>query len=155
MSNSGNWQAEKRVAGRGRKFTKAERAQVMATFLEALGLSGVIVTACRAAGISRQLVDYWNEHDAEFNVRYGIARREADDRIRAEIHRRAIVGTERPVYHAGKLVGHIREYSDTLLIFLAKARMPEEFREKVERRPEHDTIPLSLIDEVLDDARAN
>ncbi len=47
------------------------------------------MAGCREVGISRQIVDYWSEYDAEFGAACGMAKREADDVIRSEIHRRA------------------------------------------------------------------
>ncbi len=124
---------EKRAAGRTRRFSKADRSEKQTTFLDAFAASGIILVGCRAAGITRQLVDYWNEHDSDFSNRYGFARREADDRIRAEIQRRAMQGVTRskPIFYKGVQVGSdvYVEYSDALLILLAKARMPE-FRER-------------------------
>ena len=49
--------------------------------------------------------------------------------LEAEALRRALKGTEKPVYQNGKQVGAIREYSDLLLIFLLKARRPTVYRE--------------------------
>ncbi len=49
--------------------------------------------------------------------------------IEAEIHRRAIEGWDEPIASAGKRLGVMRKYSDVLLIFYAKKRMPE-YREK-------------------------
>jgi len=46
-----------------------------------------------------------------------------------EMHRRAIEGTEEPVFHQGEQCGTVRKYSDTLAIFLAKAHDPEKYRE--------------------------
>jgi hypothetical protein len=34
------------------------------------------------------------------------------------------------VFHQGQECGQIREYSDTLLIFMLKARRPEKFKER-------------------------
>jgi hypothetical protein len=50
--------------------------------------------------------------------------------IRAEIHRRGVDGVKRAIYHDGRVVGHKKEYSDQLLMFLAKSRMPQEFGDK-------------------------
>ena len=47
--------------------------------------------------------------------------------IEAEIHRRAIEGWD--IASAGKPLGVMRKYSDVLLMFYAKKRMPE-YREK-------------------------
>jgi hypothetical protein len=52
--------------------------------------------------------------------------------IEAEMDRRAIEGALRPVYYKGKPCGAVRDYSDTLLIFRAKALAPERYRERVE-----------------------
>ncbi len=53
------------------------------------------------------------------------------DRLEAEMARRAIDGTDKPVFYKGEVVGEIREYSDTLAIALAKATRPEKFRDNV------------------------
>jgi hypothetical protein len=47
-----------------------------------------------------------------------------------EAVRRGREGHLRPVFHQGKEIGAIREYSDTLLIFMLKARRPAKFREQ-------------------------
>ena len=48
------------------------------------------------------------------------------NRLEDEAHRRAVEGyNPRPVYHKGKKVGEIREYSDSLLALLLKSRRPE------------------------------
>jgi hypothetical protein len=49
-------------------------------------------------------------------------------RLEDEAVRRAYEGVERPVFQGGKQVGVVREYSDTLLIFLLKALRPEKYR---------------------------
>src|SRR5207253_3228748 len=113
---------------------------------EAFAKTGVIRSAARAAEIDRSTVYAWQEHDDQFSVRFGQARAESDDRIREEIRRRALSGTLKPVYYLGERVGTIREYSDTLLIFLAKARMPE-FRQPlaVDGVQSADENPAALI----------
>ena len=49
-----------------------------------------------------------------------------------EALRRARDGTDKPIYQGGKKVGSVREYSDTLLIFLLKARNPAKYRERID-----------------------
>ena len=46
----------------------------------------------------------------------------------------------KPVYYRGEIVGTVKEYSDTLLMFLMKGWMPEEFRDNVraERKSPND-----------------
>ena len=111
------------------KLTDADRAIAKAAFLEAYAKTGIVRPAAEIAGVSRQTVYEWQEHDEAFTIGFNQARQAADDAIRAEIHRRAIEGIDKPVYQGGRMVGTIREYSDTLLIFQAKARMPE-YRDK-------------------------
>src|SRR5205807_601275 len=60
---------------------------------------------------------------------YHLADAAANAHIEAEIRRRAMEGWDEPVYQQGARVGTVRKYSDTLLIFYAKRRMPE-YREK-------------------------
>lgn len=50
--------------------------------------------------------------------------------VKAAIHDRAINGVPRSVYFKGRVVGTEMHYSDTLLLALAKAHMPE-FRDSV------------------------
>jgi hypothetical protein len=40
-------------------------------------------------------------------------------------------GWDEPVYYRGAVVGQVRKYDSTLLIFLLKARRPERFRDTV------------------------
>lgn len=49
--------------------------------------------------------------------------------LEAEARRRAMDGVDEPVYHKGEVVGHVRKYSDTLLIFLLKAHRPHKYRD--------------------------
>lgn len=56
----------------------------------------------------------------------------AKDMIEDEIKRRAIEGVEEPVYQGGKLVGHVRHYSDTLLLRLAERYETGSWRSKVQ-----------------------
>jgi hypothetical protein len=115
----------------GRHFEVEERAESQRLFLEAFSASGIVLFGCRAAGVTRQTADYWAAHDEQFGAAYASAKLEANDRIRGEIYRRAVQGVKEPVYVRGEKVGEIDKYSDVLLIFLAKSRMPE-FRERVD-----------------------
>ena len=122
----------------GERIKAAERGRIQTQFLEAFAKSGITLLACAAASIHRSTLYAWLDTDPDFAARYALARAEADDVIRAEIYRRAIEGLQRTKSVAvqgpdGKVestrVETVTDYSDTLLIFLAKARMPE-FRER-------------------------
>ena len=129
--NSPNSSAKKSRAKRrpGQHMTPAQRRIVQAAFLAAFQETANLTSASEAAGIDRTLVRYWQEHDETFSFQYHAAEEVANDRLRAEIVRRAVEGWEEPVYQLGRYAGTIRKYSDTLLIFQAKARMPE-YRDK-------------------------
>lgn len=112
-------------------------------FLNSFRQSGVIAYSCRAANIGYTTVGDWRnpmldddvidpaevEFRLWFRKQFDAAREEADSSLEGEVYRRAAVGVDKPVYQGGKHVGTVREYSDLLLIFLTKARMPERFRD--------------------------
>lgn len=100
-----------------------------AKFLKVFAESANISAACRKAKITRSAVyDYKDKHQW-FAELYAEADEIAKDAIDEEIHRRAVKGTLRPVFYRGRKVGLIREFSDGLLMFLAKARNPAKYRE--------------------------
>lgn len=83
------------------------------------------------AGVSQTTVRKWLKKDPKFAARVQRARDVADDRIRQELHRRAVIGVKEGVWFKGRLVGHQKKYSDRLLQLLAASRFPE-FRQKTE-----------------------
>src|SRR5947208_1352785 len=50
---------------------------------------------------------------------------EGVDRLADEAHRRGVEGVKRPVFHGGKKVGEITEYSEFLIKNLLRCRRPE------------------------------
>ena len=112
----------------GQRMTTTQRKATQAAFLATFEQSANVTQACRAAGIDRSMAYQWLEHDEQFSILYHQAEQIANDAIRAEIFRRGHDGYYEQVIVGGK-VQTLHKYSDTLLIFLAKARMPE-FREK-------------------------
>lgn len=73
----------------------------------------------------------WREEDPEFAAAWDKAKAIGLDALEDEATRRAFEGTEKPVFHLGSECGTIREYSDTLTIFLLKGGKPEKYRERV------------------------
>jgi hypothetical protein len=124
----------------GQHMSAEERKVAQEEFLKAFAMTANVRAACMKAGIDRSTVYRWQEHDTEFGLKFRQASEDANDVIRAELFRRAIQGTEKPVVSMGKAVYVETEdgrkkplmervYSDNLLSLLAKARMPE-FRER-------------------------
>lgn len=101
--------------------------------LNILAATGSIPNALRVVGFSRTKFTLRRERYVEF----GEAVQQALDfykhsAIEGSIRARAIDGVLEPVYHKGGLVGYKRVYSDTLLIRLAEAEMPEKYKPKVD-----------------------
>jgi len=109
----------------------------MNLFLKAYLVCGIISDACKAVVVNGQALDRnlpntWAKEHPEFEERYAAAREEVNDQIEKEIYRRAVLGWDEPVFQGGKKVGIIHKYDSTLLIFLAKANMPNKYRDKFE-----------------------
>jgi len=116
------------------------REQIQQDFLDAFVLHGIITRACQEVGIHRSILRRWEEHDEAFALAYNLAKEKVNDLYRDEARRRAVEGVETYVVSQGKVVfveGEDkrpvplieRKYSDTMLQFIMKARMPE-YREK-------------------------
>lgn len=101
-------------------------------FLERLAKSLSVTDACKAARIGRTAAYQARKDDAEFAAAWEAAIEQAVESAEGEMYRRAVDGTRKPVYQSGSLVGHVQEYSDTLLIFMLKAHRPDKYRERVE-----------------------
>lgn len=119
----------KKRARRAGPMSAKRRQEAQEAFLTAYAQTGIITSAAQSANVSRQCVYEWQEHDEAFSLRFHEAEATANDVLRAEIFRRGHEGVEEPVYQLAKFVGTVRKYSDTLLIFEAKRRMPE-YRDK-------------------------
>lgn len=111
-------------------YNRKRTPELDAGFLEALAETGNVTLSAKLAGVALRTVYDWREEDKDFADQWEDAISEARANIEEEIRRRAMIGVDEPVYQGGKLAGHIRRYSDTLLIFLAKATMPEKYRER-------------------------
>lgn len=106
------------------------KAQKKTKFLEVyVANGGNIRAAAQAVRIDRISHYDWLREDAEYAEKFARANTEANDLLDQEIFRRGHDGVLTPVWYQGKECGRIREYSDTLLIFFAKGRMPEKYRD--------------------------
>ncbi|MEY2653440.1 MAG: hypothetical protein RLZZ524_467 [Pseudomonadota bacterium] len=70
-------------------------------FLARLAETGVVSRACRAAGVSRTMVDRQRKTDADFAAAWEEAMEEATDAAEAELRRRAIDGVDELVVYQG------------------------------------------------------
>ncbi len=108
------------------KVTPLKKAE----FLTALEQTASVTAAALSTGVSRTEWYRTRDEDPQFAADWVLANDRGTDALEDEAVRRAHEGTLKPVYQGKELVGHIREYSDTLLIFTLKARRPEKYRER-------------------------
>jgi hypothetical protein len=114
--------------------------------------------ACTASSVPRRTAYQWRSDVPEFAAAWEEALDEAADRMEREAFRRAVEGVEKPVFGSmgqglgSGEVGRVREYSDTLLIFLLKAAKPEKYRERSEARMSGEGGGAITIRVVRDDA---
>lgn len=131
---------EKRKRGRPPKSDKSVHSRAIGNnlwekaFLAQLRLTGVVTTACNVAKIGRVTVYEHRQNDPEFARAWDEAREMAADRLEQEAIRRAVDGTNKPVFFQGEIVGFEKEYSDTLLVLLLKAHKPDKYRERSDVR---------------------
>lgn len=82
-------------------------------------------------GISRNTAYEHRQQDEAFAIAWADVEEETTEAMEAEAYRRGTLGVEKPIYQGGALVGYVQEFSDTLLIFMLKARRPDKYRENV------------------------
>ncbi len=110
--------------------TPKKRKSKKELFLDSFSECANVMLAARAAGVHRSTIYLWLEHDQDFSIAFNLAKDNARDVLRAEIKRRGVDGWDEEVYQLGHFAGTVRKYSDTLLIFQAKALMPDEYRDR-------------------------
>jgi len=98
------------------------------TFLEKLPQYASVNRACRLAKVPRTNIYHWLKTDAAFKKKYAEANATALQTLEDEAVRRAFEGTVKPVYYQGKKIGTIREFSDSLLLALLKAKAPHKYK---------------------------
>lgn len=92
---------------------KEVKQNAMRTFVERLVKGETITAASKAAGVCRKTAYNWRESDKAFADAWDDAIEVGTEKLETEATRRALDG------------------SDTLLIFLLKARRPKVYRERV------------------------
>mgnify|MGYP000329899810 FL=1 len=117
------------------KFTAAVKNNVIANIISGMDT----IPAIESAGISR--TDFYRQikFDPDYQDLFKNAQIERDsvrntarlESAQAELHRRAVVGWEEPVFDIkGNHCGNKRRYSDACLIFMLKALKPEMYSDK-------------------------
>lgn len=100
------------------KFTTNARER----FINSLRVDANVTKAADAAGISRRCAYDHKDDDPEFSAAWDEAVESALDRAEGELWRRGVDGVDKPVTYQGQITAHYKEYSDTALLALLKAR---------------------------------
>jgi hypothetical protein len=101
----------------------------VAKLLACLREGASITSACMQAGVARRTATEWRSSDPEFSEAFEESYAIGVEVLEKEAYRRAVDGNERPVFQRGVQIGTERQFSDSLLMFLLKARDPR-FRDK-------------------------
>ncbi len=126
-------------------FTDAQRA-----FLECYREMGVIRRACKVAKVGRSSHYEWMEDNPAYRAAFEAAKEDAADSLELEVYRRAVKGVKKPVgWYKGVAGGHVREFSDLLLMFQLKALRPEKYRERVELRGAFANLDIAALPDDL------
>lgn len=99
-------------------------------FLDVLRSTGNISAAARAAGVNRQTAIAHKKNVPTFSDQWDNALEESLDALEGELRRRALEGTEKPVYYAGKECGSTVNFNDNLGMFLLKSRRSQVYGEE-------------------------
>ena len=103
-------------------------------YLAGLAATGRVNLSAKMAGVKNDTIRTWrgdhNRNNVPPNASLFCEIEENmdgfhDDALVAEAIRRGAQGVKKPVYYQGEVVGHEREFSDNLLMFAIKARMPQ------------------------------
>ncbi|NHR05737.1 terminase [Chromobacterium haemolyticum] len=108
-------------------------AEKMARFLEVLSNTANVSAAAKTIRVSRGHLYEVRAGNDDFAAAWDEAVKLGTSALEDEAVRRATEGTLKPVFYKGQKCGTIREYSDTLLIFLLKARDPDKYADRVRK----------------------
>lgn len=100
-------------------------------FLGYLSEGHTVSRAAALIGVRRQTVYEHRANDPDFKEAWEVAWVAGGEAMEEEALRRAVQGVEKPIYQGGNLAGYVQEYSDTLLIFLLKGRLPDKYKDRV------------------------
>lgn len=113
-----------RTPKKGEKRPDWMRSKLLVKVIAELEKHGNVSEALRKAKASRGWVYEKRQTDLEFASAFDDARACGLEVLKDEAHRRAYEGVDEPKFHQGEICGHVRRYSDTLLMFLIKQSDP-------------------------------
>ena len=96
-------------------------AEMKRTFLASLAATANVQASIRTIGMSESAVYRLRQRSPEFQAQWLAALREGYARLELMVLERAMNGTQKPIIHAGQIVGQVTEYSDRLALTLLTA----------------------------------
>jgi hypothetical protein len=119
----GNAVADGEIARPRRRRTPWTPARE-ACFLEVLATSSNVAEATRTSGLSETSIYRRRHSSPAFRAAWDDALGEGYVRLEAMMLQRGLCGVEKDVWHGGKIVGKMREYSDRLGLALLTRHRP-------------------------------
>lgn len=107
-----------------REIADWETRKTLVLFIKALKISGRVDLASKASHAARGWVYEWRAKDSDFADNWEAALSIGKEILKDEAFRRAHDGVDEPRFHQGELIGYVRKYSDSLLMFLIKQADP-------------------------------
>lgn len=95
-------------------------------FLEVYGRTGSVRLARQLSGLPDPRKHY--KEDEEFRAQWDSKKKSVTDALESAAFERALKGTKKPVIYKGEITEWYREYSDTLLMFLLRAHLPDVYK---------------------------
>ena len=89
-----------------------------AAFIKAIQSGQTVAAALRLVRVRREDIYAARFDDTAFKAAWDEAWTMGADALEDEAMRRAIDGVEKPVFRGGEVVGHVRDYSDSMLMFI-------------------------------------
>lgn len=105
--------------------SKRKKADWAKRFLALIRTGSPLLHACHQLGIARSTAYTRIRDEPEFKTQYEEAVEYQRDALAKEAFRRAHDGVDEPVFFHGEVCGHVKRYSDSLLMRLLQAKDPQ------------------------------
>lgn len=100
--------------------------------VELVQINGSVDWAASQCGVSPSAVRAYRREHERFDLRIKDAELTFKARLENAAVGRAVDGVRKPVFYKGEIVGHVQEYSDSLLQTLLKANMRNKYGDKTD-----------------------
>lgn len=85
------------------------------------------------------------ESDEDFATLWDEAITAGIENAEQELYRRAVEGVDEPIFYRGERVDTLRRYSDALLMFLLKARMPAVYLDRARNQANLPPVQINIV----------